>query len=119
VPWVVGFQWNVETGIDRETDICDVHAGANIYGLGAGVYPFDKVPELPAHPNCNCFLTEVIDESITEDDERPPAPPQREGATADWLRSQPVSTQREILGAGDYEAFRRSGGREAPAWLRV
>ena len=34
-------------------------------GLGKGVYPPDAVPYdgAPAHPNCMCFLTSVIDET--------------------------------------------------------
>lgn len=118
-PWVVGMQWNVETFADRKRDICDVLGNQNLYGLGAGVYPFDRVPECPAHPNCNCYITEWIDESIGVDDSRPAAPPQRQGATEAWLRSQPASVQREILGASHYEAFRRSEGRIIPAFLRV
>jgi hypothetical protein len=118
-PWVVGWKWNVETGGGRKRDICDVLANQNLYNLGPGVYPFDRVPECPAHPNCACFITEWIDESVGVDDQRPAAPPQRQGATAAWLRSQPASVQREILGSGGFEAFRRSDFRQVPASLRV
>lgn len=118
VPHVVGFKWNLEGG-ERRADICDVYAGQDLYGLGDGCYPFDKVPDCPAHTNCNCFLTEVIDESVGVDEQRPPAPPQRAGETEAWLRGQPAETQREILGASGYEAFRRSRGRELPGRLRV
>ena len=37
-----------------------LYAKANLYGMGAGVFPKDKVPLLPAHPHCMCFLKPVI-----------------------------------------------------------
>lgn len=37
-----------------------LYAKANLYGMGAGVFPKDKVPRLPAHPHCMCFLKPVI-----------------------------------------------------------
>ena len=41
-------------------DICDLYANADLYGLGKGVFPKDKVPILPAHPNCMCHLKPVV-----------------------------------------------------------
>lgn len=41
-------------------DICDLYANADLYGLGKGVFPKDKVPMLPAHPNCMCHLKPVV-----------------------------------------------------------
>ena len=35
-------------------DICDMYAKADMYGLGAGIYPKDKLPPLPVHPLDNC-----------------------------------------------------------------
>lgn len=118
-PWVVGFKWNVESIPGRVRDICDVYGGQNLYGLGPGVYPFGKEPTCPAHTNCNCYLTEVIDERVDEGDERPAAPPARAGADAAWLRSQPASVQREILGAGGYETWRRGGREFVPPRIRA
>ena len=37
-----------------------LYAKANLHGMGAGVFPKDKVPLLPAHPHCMCFLKPVI-----------------------------------------------------------
>ena len=39
-------------------DICDTHASADLYGLGAGVYPVDACP-WPAHPNTFSYV-EVV-----------------------------------------------------------
>ncbi len=41
-------------------DICDLYANADLYGLGKGIFPKDKVPMLPAHPNCMCHLKPVV-----------------------------------------------------------
>ena len=40
-------------------DICDVIQHSDFYGMGAGVYPKDKVPSYPSHPHCNCRMVEV------------------------------------------------------------
>jgi len=50
------YKWNLDAS-HKILDICDVNAGAD-FGLGRGVYPKDKLPSLPAHPHCICFLTE-------------------------------------------------------------
>jgi hypothetical protein len=114
VPWVVGMQWNVETGSGRKRDICDILGNQNLHGMGPGVYPMDKLPDLPAHPNCNCYFTEFIDDSLDEGDTRPPAPPERANADAAWLRTQPAETQAAILGQERYRLFRESGFRVVP-----
>ena len=59
-PDVVAYQWRLSSA-HPVTDICDVHANADLYGLGKGIYPKDKVPMLPAHPNCFCYLKPVRD----------------------------------------------------------
>src|SRR5690606_21412741 len=58
-PWVVGVKWNLSAS-HRVPCECEVFAKQNAYGLGPGVYPPDKVPERP-HPNCFCFMTDVVD----------------------------------------------------------
>lgn len=40
-------------------DICDMYARADMFGLGAGIYPKDKVPPMPVHPHCLCRAVEV------------------------------------------------------------
>lgn len=47
-------------------DVCDLYANANLYGLGKGIFPKDKVPILPAHPNCMCSLSPVYKGTIEE-----------------------------------------------------
>lgn len=38
------------------TDICDLHASADLWGLGPGCYPKEKAPAPPFHPFCWCRL---------------------------------------------------------------
>lgn len=59
-PTVVAYKWRMSSA-HPVFDICDVYANADLYGLGKGVYPKDKVPLLPAHPHCLCYLMPVRD----------------------------------------------------------
>lgn len=43
----------------RDRDICDIHANADLYGLGKGVYPHGKNP-WPAHPNTLSYVVAVF-----------------------------------------------------------
>jgi hypothetical protein len=54
-PWVEGVKWNL-SGSHPKTDLCDVFAHDDAYGLGSGVFPPDDVPSKP-HPHCLCFMT--------------------------------------------------------------
>jgi len=76
-----------------QVDICDMHANANLYGLGAGVYPLGKNP-LPAHPNTLSYKEVVFADEVTNQD--------KEDKTdrIDWLKSQSVTKQNQILGRG-------------------
>lgn len=57
-PTVVAYKWRM-SGAHPVFDICDVYANADLYGLGKGIYPKDKVPLLPVHPHCICYLMPV------------------------------------------------------------
>ena len=72
-------------------DICDVHANANIYGLGKGVYPPDRSP-WPAHPNTFSF------EQIKYRDEVEPEERENKFSRVDWLNDQPDSVVEGALG---------------------
>ena len=54
---VKGIKWNLSHS-HPEPDICDEWATQDLYGLGPGVYPPDKLP--PGHPNCLCYLTDIL-----------------------------------------------------------
>lgn len=55
-----GVKW-VLSSEHPEYDICDELATAD-QGLGPGVYRVEDAPPMPAHPNCLCFFTEVVED---------------------------------------------------------
>jgi len=89
-----------------ETDICDMHAKANLHGLGAGVYPQGKSP-WPAHPNTLSYEEVVFWDEISDDD--------RKGKQSrfDWISKQPPAGQIAALGGvKKYQVFRQGVLRE-------
>lgn len=74
-------------------DICDMHARANLYGLGPGVYPTRELCPWPAHPNTLSYVEIVFRDEITNED--------RAGRTSrlDWLKGQPQNMQAAVLGS--------------------
>ena len=59
-PLTKGVRWRLSNRHPK-TDICDEHATDNQYDLGEGVYPHGSTPRYPAHPNCICTLSPVLD----------------------------------------------------------
>lgn len=55
---VVAYKWKLGSRHPAE-DICDMYANADLYGLGKGVFPKDKVIPQPAHPHCLCHYAPV------------------------------------------------------------
>lgn len=75
-----------------DADICDYHAGVDLYGLGKGIYPKEKAPLPPYHPHCRCVLAPRID--IAED-----APiHENPHAGRDWLARQDATAAARIAG---------------------
>ena len=76
----------------KKRDICDLHANANVYGLGAGVYPKGKSP-WPAHPMTRSYEEPVFSDEVSDAD--------KEGkqTRTEWLQKQPSGLQANILGA--------------------
>lgn len=63
-PDVVAYRW-VESTRHPTEDICDEYAKVDAYGLGPGIFPKDKAPELPAHPHCLCHYEKVYASEIS------------------------------------------------------
>lgn len=97
-PDTIGTQFLLSPGHPRH-DICDMHAAANLYGLGKGVYPPGKNP-WPAHPNTLSYVVAVFKDEVTDDD--------RAGETdaIAWLKTQPPGLQTDILGINKAQALR-------------
>ncbi len=90
---VVAYQWKLGSRHPDE-DICDMYAGADLYGLGAGVYPKDRVPDCPAHPNCLCHLTPIYESELKGKHRSDNV---EENGDA-WLEKQPLHVRQSILG---------------------
>lgn len=71
-------------------DICDMHAHANLYGLGPGVYPEGKNP-CPAHPNTLSYTEVVFKDEVSAADR------QGKQNRLDWLNDQPAAVQESVL----------------------
>ena len=82
-------------------DICDMYAKADMYGLGAGIYPKDKLPPLPVHPHCLCRYVEVIEGEVDMKQQRD----QVQEAGDKWLNSLPESNRAQVLGRKGLKAW--------------
>lgn len=107
-------------------DICDMYAKADMYGLGAGIYPKDKLPPLPVHPHCLCRYVEVIEGEVDMQQQRD----QVREAGDKWLNSLPESRRAQVLGrkglkawedGEDWQGYMRgyAGMREAESRLQL
>jgi hypothetical protein len=90
-PDVIGMRFVLSPNHPRP-DICDMHAKANLYGLGPGVYPPGKSP-WPAHPNTISYEEVVFADEVSEED--------RAGQEdrIEWLKKQPAYVQEDVLGS--------------------
>ena len=89
----IAYQWRL-SGRHTVYDICDLYAKANLYGLGAGIFPKGKVPLIPAHPNCMCSLKPVIRGMLDNE-----TPHERiEDGGMEYLRSVNPHQRRMLLG---------------------
>jgi hypothetical protein len=97
-------------------DICDLHAAANLHGLGPGVYPSREKCPWPAHPNTLSYVEIVFADEITEDDRKGKETPMQA------LERLSPAQQRGVLGVNKYKAFQegrlRQGMIKAP-WKSV
>ena len=71
-----------------------MYAHADLYALGAGVFPKDQAPVNPAHPHCLCHYAPVY-RSELEDKKRSD---DVEGRGNAWLKRQPLHIRQAILG---------------------
>ena len=60
---VVGFRFCLSPN-HKKVDVCDRHATADLYNLGAGGYPDRASCPWPAHPNTWSFVTYIFDYEV-------------------------------------------------------
>jgi hypothetical protein len=90
---VIGFKWKIGSR-HPVFDICDMYAKADMFNLGAGVYPKDKIPPLPAHPHCLCRVAEVYRGEADLNNQAD----NMNTAVNDWLRQLPEDKRKMVLG---------------------
>jgi hypothetical protein len=85
----------------RKFDICNFYAGADLYGRGKGVYPKDRLPDFPFHPNCHCLLDPVYEV------EAPPASEKDfdKRAGAKYISSLTEAEKKLLMGVGGTKSF--------------
>jgi hypothetical protein len=88
-PDVIGTRFLLSPNHPRH-DICDMHAHANLYGLGPGVYPEGKNP-CPAHPNTLSYTEVVFRDEVSDADRKG-----KQDRLA-WLNDQSSGVQESVL----------------------
>lgn len=102
---IKGLQW-VSTLDSRTSTVCA--------GLDGKVFPIDKGPRPPAHPNCRSTMTAVLksfDElglNAIPEGKRASMNGQVAASTTygPWLRRQPIAIQEQVLGVAKAKLFR-------------
>lgn len=98
----IAYQWRL-SGRHPVYDICDLYAKANLYGLGAGIFPKGNGPLIPAHPNCMCSLKPVIRGMLDNE-----TPHERiEDGGREYLQSVSLHHRQMLLGIHGEKAVRR------------
>ena len=75
-------------------DICDMFAKADMFGLGAGIFPKNKIPAIPVHPHCLCRYVELYEGEADMAKKRE----QVKKAGDKWLKSLPEIRRMQVLG---------------------
>jgi hypothetical protein len=75
-----------------KTDICDYHTGADLYGLGPGIYPKADAPKPPYHPHCYCLMSPVV--NLVN-----PKPKFNPKAEQKFLNALPANEARQVAGS--------------------
>lgn len=87
-------------------DICDMYAKADMYNLGAGIYPKDKLPPLPIHPHCLCRYVEIYTGEVDTGKQR-----ERVREAGDkWLHGLNEYQRQKVLGIDGVKAWK--GGKD-------
>lgn len=97
-PQVAGSRWRLSPvrGTQQDKpDECNVLADQDLYGLGKGVYPVERVPTRP-HPFCRCWLQSVT-RPMSEWGRAKPAPGLRARPSEEGLEDLSPAAQRSAV----------------------
>lgn len=84
-----------------ETDECDGWAKADMFGLGQGIYPKNRFPVLPIHPNGKSLGIDVSFDALGEK-----KPSYNPNGVENYLKSNPRN-QKAILGVQGAKEFKK------------
>lgn len=104
---IVAYKWKLSSS-HPVFNICDFYANADLYGLGKGVYPKNKVPILPAHPHCMCRLMPIVKGMIDNDEPK--------DNIEDYIESLTDTEKKQLLGVKGTNKF--SKGESWQKYLR-
>lgn len=109
---VIAYQYSLSSG-HNIYDICDLHANADLYGLGKGIYPKDSMPPYPAHSHCHCILHKIIEGHLNADfqkeNEMLGSAKFDSGQMVEYLDSLSDSERRQLLGIKGTENYEKTG----------
>lgn len=87
------------------TDICHMYAEADMFKLGAGVFPKNLIPRYPAHNDCDCSLSVLSIYEIPDSNKYQ----QVDIAGSQWLRKQAPEAVQKLFSATDYQIWQHTG----------
>ena len=105
-PDVVAFRLRLSTR-HPEPDICDLYAKSDMFGMGKGIYPKDRLPDYPFHPHCMCVWEPVIAGSRKLKSETPK--PQIDEGVEVYLNKLSNGSRQHILGVHGAETYAKTG----------
>lgn len=98
-PDAVGIRFKLSPNHPKH-DICDLHATANLYGLGKGVYPDRQSCPWPAHPNTLSYVEPVFSDEVTPADKAGKETPMQA------LERLPPEQRKGVLGAHKNQVYK-------------
>lgn len=113
---MVAYRWKLGSHHPVD-DICDMYAHADLYGLGAGIFPKDQAPVNPAHPHCLCHYAPVYASELKGKKRSDNV----EGRGNAWLKRQPLRIRQAILGVKGEQEWKagRAGWMEKAKNLNI
>lgn len=112
---VAAYRWKLGSRHPHK-DICDLYAEADLYGLGAGVFPKDKAPQLPAHPHCLCHYAPVYRSELAGKKARDNI----QAGGAKYIKNLTTKEKEDLLGVKDSRTYREDNDwtKHARGWAR-
>jgi hypothetical protein len=100
---VIGIKFMLSSG-HSIADQCDLVCGADLFGMGPGVYPKEYAPIFPIHPACLCNCVKIFQgeaDHATKADYDP-------AGGRKFLNKLSANEQKQILGVSGREAFKEN-----------